>query len=117
LRVVAAMHQFCIEDECWAPRNTFDQIAWQQDSIVLDACIGDVNWYAWQDMTGCLTTLELEMFAAQLGGEGLCAARDQRIPFLVRDKQKIARSRRAFLNDISYRSELQAWQFEVTFAE
>jgi len=115
--IMIAMNQMRIDDECWAPVNKFDQIPWQDDSKVLDYSMVFGDWYSWSSMKLHYENLsELSGLLSKLGC-GICAASTNKTRFLLRDKEKIARSRWAYLQEISWHEELQHWEVTVGFSE
>lgn len=111
-----AMHQFSIEDECWAPISKFEQTPWQSDSKVLDVSLNvrTDEWYSWGKLQTQVEADALAKFAKSLG-VGFCAAAIAKTSFVVRDKNKIARSRRAHLIDVSWTG--KRWKIDVEFTE
>lgn len=113
-----AIGQFAMEDEVLAPMDDFSNVSWQDESRAVDVNFSHLkdNWYTWSNITFDQSITELGPFFGKLGCS-FSTALSQRTKFLVRDAQRKARSRNAYLTDISWDDENNRWKVNATFSE
>jgi hypothetical protein len=107
-----AFGQFSVDDECVAPLDTFEQMPWQDHTKTFDICLGDEDWYSWKSVVSYVDHSGLADLATVLGGSIFGKSK-----IVLRDKDKIARSRWAKVTDVSWSDDCKKWKVSATFVE
>ena len=113
-----AFGQFSIDDECMAPLDSFEQTPWQDHTKAVDIFMGAAadaavaDWYSWKGIETFVDHGGLAAFAKALGGSIFGKGN-----IVLRDKDKIARSRWAILTDVSWSDEYKKWKVTATFVD
>ena len=105
--VPIAMGHFGIDDCCMSPIVNFSNVAWQHGPY-FDATFSSDEWMGWSALLLDLSSAELEDLACCFK-TGLLDASRQRTPFVIRNKNKLAHSRRYRLKEISWNKEKSKW--------
>ena len=112
-----AFSQFNIDKECIAPSNTFEQTPWQVGPY-FDIDMSDTPFPEWCSTWGgvetAITSKEMEKIG-ELLGEDLLSSAQQRQRFVVRDVNKISRSRACFLTKLEWQPGDKPWRMEVSY--
>lgn len=108
-----AFGQFGVDDKCLAPTNSFENCPWQSGPYFdMDAISSSDEWMGWSVMTAHISSTELEALA-RCFSIGLHAAIEQRSPLVIRDKNKVARSRLFRLTEIEWIIENARWEVHL----
>jgi len=112
-----SMGQFSIEDEVLAPANDFSQTPWQDESKAFDVySLGSNGWYSRPKLSFHVTCVQLEELFKALGCT-ISEALSHKIQFVLRDGNKKARSRWAYLTDIAWKEDVKEYKISVRFCE
>jgi len=111
-----AFNQFSIENEVLAPTNDFSQVTYHDESKAFDVNLSgcDDVFYSWVQFGMAITSAELESLFEILGcswSESLV----QRKVFVFRKQDHKARSRLAYLTDISWDKDQGKWKVQGGF--
>ena len=111
-----SIHQFSLEDNVIAPANDLSNFPWQKPNKAFDIQDLAEDWYSWDNMyTDCQSEQLAPLFQAI--GKSWAAALTTREPFVIRQADKIARSRYAYLNDIEWVEATKKWRIRATFCD
>lgn len=107
--------QFGIDDVCIAPNSDFSDCAWQGgDKIFSDVSLTNSDWYSWPGMLLKLSSEDFENLMSTIN-ESILHAVDNKTEFVLRETPKIARSRTAFLVDITWDGSAKKWGIQMNF--
>jgi hypothetical protein len=98
-----------------APLDSFEPTPWQVETKAFDIHMGGAEWYSWKSLTTHADSNALTALAKVLGGSFATSFGTTKI--VIRDKTKIAHSRRAYIADISWSEEKNLWIVTATFDE
>lgn len=105
-----AVGQFGIDDLCLAPESDLTDVSWQNGPFLdLDLSTWPDEWLSWPDMTFPLPSSKLEELASCFKG-GFMAAKDQLMPFVIRDEKKNAHSREFHLKEVRWDGKKKEWK-------
>lgn len=109
--------QFSIEDEVLAPASDLSNKPWQEDDSVLDVPRLPKDWYTYTPaiVVHCTST-RLESLFKSLGCSWSQAV-GQRKPFVIREADRIARSRYAHLQEIEWAEDKSQWKITAVFED
>jgi hypothetical protein len=112
-----AFRQFGIDEKVIAPTNNFENTPWQVGPY-FDIDMSDTpfpEWVtSWHGVETAITSKELEKLGKMLGSDFINASR-QRTRFVIRDSNKIARSRACFLTKLEWQAGDKPWRMEVSY--
>lgn len=112
--ICIAFGQFGVDDICLAPTNSFENKSWQSGPFFDDGNLRlSDGWMRWPGMTLSMDSTELEALARCFSA-GFKAAIAQRSPFVIREKTKIARSRRYQLREVVWDKKKAMWRVKVS---
>jgi hypothetical protein len=108
-----AFRQFGVDDICLAPANSFENKSWQSGPFFDDGNLRlSDGWMSLPGMTLHMDSAELEALARCFSTR-FEAAIAQRSPFVIREKNKIARSRRYHLKQVAWDKKKAMWRVRV----
>lgn len=109
-----AFGQFGVDDFCFAPTNSYENKSWQSAPFFDDGNLRlSDGWMSWPGMTLHMDSSELEVLARCFSA-GFNVAIAQRSPFVIREKKKIARSRRYHLEEVVWDKKKAMWRVKVS---
>jgi len=112
-----AIGQFSIEDKVLAPTNDFSQYAWQNEKKAFDMeGIGQYDWYSWGRLECSISDGRLSALFQALGCSVSEALKKENY-VVVRDAKKKARSRAAYLKNITWVEDTKSWSIKLSFAQ
>lgn len=112
--VQIAFGQFGIDEECLAPpEDAFTNAKWQSGPS-FDREFPSASWITKSTMTMSLSDSEMHSLAECFDGTGLYEAINAKMTFLIRQKNKIARSRKYTLNEFQWDKNKSVWNVTVT---
>lgn len=113
-----AFRQFGIDETCIAPMNDFENTPWQSGPY-FDVDMSETpfpEWCtSWNGVETNITSEDLEKLGDMLGDDFINAAR-KRTKFVIRDKNKVARSRACCLTKVQKEKGPKPWRVEVSYS-
>lgn len=114
-----AFRQYGIDEQVIAPINSFENIPWQSGPY-FDIDLSDApfpEWSTeWPGLETSITTAELEKLGEVIADD-LMSPPINRSKFIMRDKNKIARSRECYLTKMQWQKGDKAWRVEVAYLD
>lgn len=114
-----AFRQYGIDEKVIAPINSFENIPWQSGPY-FDIDLSDTpfpEWSTeWPGLETSITTIELEKLGEVIADD-LISPPSNRSKFIMRDKNKIARSRECYLTKMQWQNGDKAWRVEVAYLD
>ena len=110
-----AIGQFAIDDKVFSPKNDFSQTPWQDGKSAFDLnCLSGVDWYSWSNIYFHIDGSELGDLFELLDCSWSQAIEEKR-RFILRDGKKKARSRWAYLIDVTWQK--KEWKINASFCD
>ena len=108
--------QFSIDVECLAPTDTFEKMAWQDPAKAIDLHLNHMEpgWYDYRELMFTLDSPHLERLAKVLDCSFVASIVEKK-RFVVRNMDKIARSRSAYLKDVIWMEDTKLWKVTAGF--
>ena len=113
-----AFRQFGIDEKCIAPVSSFEKTPWQSGPYFDVDMSGSPfpEWCTtWNGVETNITSQDLENLGDMLGEDFINAART-RTRFVIRDSNKIARSRACCLTKLTKEKGAKPWRVEVSYS-
>ena len=114
--IPVSMGQYSIEAEVLAPSNDFSDTPWQNEDKAFDVPDLPDNWYSLSKLNTPASSEELESLFRNLKCSWSKAV-SSKMPFVIRQAEKKARSRYAHLTDIEWDESTRQWQLHSTFCD
>ena len=111
-----AFGQFDIDDECLAPKASFENTPWQAGPYFDHKLSMVPEWRTWHGVDMQITSLNLEKLAACFD-EGFYSAILNKKRFVIRDEAKFAHSRAAYLTEVTWNKAEKKWKVSASFTE
>lgn len=110
--------QYAIEENVVGPTNDFSNEPWQEDDAFVDVSFKGVadDWYNWSKCRFYLSHTELATFFRTMN-MSMSTIIFEKKKFLCRDKDKKARSRQAYMEDLEWKEDNQKWCISSKFCD
>ena len=111
-----AFGQFDIDEECLAPKASFENTPWEAGPYFDHELSRVPEWRTWHGVEMRITSLDLEKLAGCFD-EGFYSAILNKKRFVIRDEAKFAHSRAAYLTEVTWNKAEKKWKVSASFID